>query len=521
MAASNSSLAQMIQDSYPSGDRVITLGAGMVADSANATLPICLPLSTMNRHGLIAGATGTGKTKSLQVIVEELSKRGIPSLVMDIKGDLSGLAAPGESSSGIQSRAKQTGISFEPASCPVELLSLTGKQGLRMRSTVAEFGPLLMARVLGLNDTQEGILSVIFRYCDERSLLLLDTKDLKKVLTFAADEGRAEIEAEYGAIPKASVTTILRKVVALEKEGADELFGEVSFEIQDLMRKDGQGRGVVSILRLDDIQDRPRLFSTFMLQLLAETYEKLPELGDPEQPELVLFIDEAHLIFKEASRALLEQIETVVKLIRSRGVGLFFCTQSPDDVPAAVLAQLGLKVQHALRAFTAKDRKAIKSASENFPVSEHYELAELMTAMGIGEALVTGLDRKGRPTPVVRTMMRAPNSRMGVLKPAEIQAVINASELKEKYDRSVDRESAYEILTARVERAQTEEEPARGRKKQASRAAKEEPSMVESVMESKVAREVGRTVARELTRGLLGVLGISTTTRRRRRSSWF
>ncbi|MFB0907061.1 MAG: DUF853 family protein, partial [Spirosomataceae bacterium] len=358
-----------------------------------------LPLKTLNRHGLIAGATGTGKTKSLQVMAECLSDASVPVMLMDIKGDLSGLAAPGETKDFILQRTDAAGVSYEPTAFPVELLSLSNEKGTRLRATVSEFGPILLSKILGLNDTQEGILSVIFKYCDDNGLPLVDLKDFVKTIQYLGDEGKDAFQEAYGSMSSSSVGTILRKTIELQHQGGDIFFGEKSFDVDDLMRVDSSGKGYISIVRVTDLQDRPKLFSTFMLSLLAELYQSLPEAGDEDRPKLVMIIDEAHLVFKEASKALLDQIESVVKLIRSKGVGIYFCTQNPQDIPAAVLSQLGLKIQHALRAFTAKDRKAIKLAADNYPLSDYYETSEVLTQLGIGEALISALNEKGIPTP--------------------------------------------------------------------------------------------------------------------------
>jgi hypothetical protein len=431
------------------GDSII-LGCAILDGEAITGTQVKVPVKTLNRHGLIAGATGTGKTKTLQVIAEQLSERGIPVLLMDVKGDLSGIAASGEEKSFITERHAKIGIPFSSKGFPVELMSLSDQEGVRMRATVSEFGPVLLSRILDLNDTQEGVVSVIFKYCDDNQLALLDLKDLKKVIQFVTDEGKAEIEKDYGRISTSTTGIIMRKILELEQQGAGNFFGELSFDIRDLLRRDRNGNGYINILRLTDIQDRPKLFSTFMLSLLAEVYGQMTEKGDAEKPELVIFIDEAHLIFDQASKALLDQIENIVKLIRSKGVGIFFVTQNPMDVPNGVLAQLGLKVQHALRAFTAIDRKAIKLSAENYPVSEFYKTDETITAMGIGEALVTALNEKGIPTPLAATMLRAPMSRMDILTPGEISSINSSSELVRKYSQIIDRDSAYEILNRKV-----------------------------------------------------------------------
>jgi len=432
----------------------ITLGSAILDGQTITNTFVKISLKTMNRHGLIAGATGTGKTKTLQVLAENLSEKGIPVLLMDIKGDLSGLAQPSPGHPKIDERHEKIGLPFDPKSFPVEIMSLSEEDGIRLRATVSEFGPVLLSRILDLSEAQSGVVAVIFKYCDDNKLPLLDLKDFKKVLQYATEEGKKEFQDEYGRISTASTGAILRKVVELEQQGAELFFGEKSFEVEDLTRIDENGRGYINIIRLTDIQDRPKLFSTFMLSLLAEIYETFPEQGDSDRPELIMFIDEAHLIFNEASKALLNQIESIVKLIRSKGIGLYFVTQNPTDVPEAVLSQLGLKVQHALRAFTAKDRKAIKLTAQNYPDTDYYDTAEVLTSLGVGEALVSALDEKGRPTPLAATMMRAPMSRMDVLTPSELSTLYADSKLVKKYNDEVDRESAYEMLNAKIEKAE-------------------------------------------------------------------
>lgn len=413
----------LINEGYACKGDSILLGGAMLDGQPVTGTQVKIPLKTINRHGLIAGATGTGKTKTLQVISEQLSEKGIPVLLMDVKGDLSGIAMPGEEKPFITERHAKIGIPFSVKGFPVELLSLSQQDGVRMRATVSEFGPVLLSRILDLNDTQEGVLAIIFKYCDDNQLALLDLKDIKKVIQFITEEGKTEVEREYGKISTATTGIILRKIMELEQQGADLFFGELSFDIRDLMRVDKNGNGYISIMRLTDIQDKPKLFSTFMLSLLAEVYIQMPEKGDSEKPELVIFIDEAHLIFNQASKALLDQIENIVKLVRSKGVGIFFVTQNPTDIPNGVLAQLGLKVQHALRAFTAVDRKAIKLTAENYPLSDYYKTDETITSLGIGEALVTALNEKGIPTPLAATMLRTPMSRMDILSPGEIASI--------------------------------------------------------------------------------------------------
>ncbi|WP_026755485.1 helicase HerA-like domain-containing protein [Sediminibacter sp. Hel_I_10] len=448
---------KMITEGNTSKGDFITLGAAMLDGETLTNTFVNVPLKTMNRHGLIAGATGTGKTKTLQVLAENLSEKGVPVLLMDIKGDLSGLAQPSTGHAKIDERHNSIGLPFTAKGFPVEVLTLSEQNGVRLRATVSEFGPVLLSRILDVTETQAGIIAVIFKYCDDNKLPLLDLKDFKKILQYATQEGKDEFTDAYGRISTASTGAILRKIVEIEQQGGDLFFGETSFEVDDLLRVDDEGRGYINIIRLTDIQDRPKLFSTFMLSLLAEIYSTFPEQGDSGRPELILFIDEAHLIFNEASKALLSQIESIVKLIRSKGVGLYFVTQNPTDVPEAVLGQLGLKVQHALRAFTAKDRKAIKLTAQNYPDSDFYDTTEILTSLGIGEALVSALDEKGKPTPLAATMMRAPMSRMDVLTSNELSALISTSKLAKNYNETIDRESAYEMLNKKIELAEAEE----------------------------------------------------------------
>lgn len=461
----------------------ITLGSAMLNGETMTNAYVNVPLKTMNRHGLIAGATGTGKTKTLQVLAENLSEKGVPVLLMDIKGDLSGLAKPSPGHPKIDERHAKIGLPFNPKAFPVEILTLSEQDGVRLRATISEFGPVLISRILDVTETQAGIISVIFKYCDDNKLPLLDIKDFKKILQYATNEGKQEFEESYGRISTSSTGAILRKLVELEQQGGDIFFGETSFDTQDLLRVDDNGRGYINIIRLTDIQDKPKLFSTFMLSLLAEIYSTFPEQGDSGRPELIMFIDEAHLIFNEASDALLNQIESIVKLIRSKGVGLYFVTQNPTDVPEAVLGQLGLKVQHALRAFTAKDRKAIKLTAENYPDTEYYDTAEVLTSLGIGEALVSALDEKGKPTPLAATMMRAPMSRMDILTEAELGSLLAQSDLAKKYNKEIDRESAYEMLNDKIKQAEAEE--AKQKAKEEKEALKKAESKRNSTTSSK------------------------------------
>ena len=473
----------------------------------------------MNRHGLIAGATGTGKTKTLQMISEMLSDNSVPVLLMDIKGDLSGIASEGSVNDKVKERYAKLNMAYKPALFPSELMTLTGKNGVHLRATVSEFGPILLTKILGLNDTQGGIVAMIFKYCDDTKLPLLDLKDFIKVLQYISDEGKAEIEKNYGKISTTSTGTILRKVIELQQQGADIFFGEKSFEVEDLMRISDEGKGMINILRVTDLQDKPKLFSTFMLQLLAELYAICPEEGDLDKPKLVMFIDEAHLIFQEASDALLEEIETIIKLIRSKGIGIFFCTQNPMDIPASVLGQLGLKVQHALRAFTAADRKVIKQTAENYPETTFYKTEDLITQIGIGEALVTMLNEKGIPTPLAHVMLCAPRSRMDVLTDNEIKGLTEKSKLVAKYNQAIDSESAYEILASKLQEAADivqHEESAKSKKIE-----KKESSTFQKIADNTIVKSMVRTAGNTIVRSLLGSLGLGGRSRSSRSKSWF
>jgi DNA helicase HerA-like ATPase len=493
----------------------ILLGGALMDGEVPAGCQVRVPLRTMNRHGLICGATGSGKTKTLQVLAEQLSLQGVPVLMMDVKGDLSGIAAPGTSNEKIEVRHAKVGEAYVPQAMPVELLSLSNEPGARLRATVSEFGPVLLGRILELNDTQQSVLALVFKYCDDNGLPLLDLKDLRRILQFVTNEGKAEIQKHYGSVSGSTVNIILRKLIEIEQQGADKFFGERSFDVEDLLQL-RDGKGVVHIVRLTDIQDKPRLFSTFMLCLLAEIYSTFPEVGDPEKPKLVLFIDEAHLIFSTATKALLEQIETIIKLIRSKGVGVYFCTQDPSDVPEGVLGQLGLKVQHALRAFTAKDRTTIKKTAQNYPITPFYDVEELITSLGIGEALVTALSEKGTPTPLAHTLLRAPASRMDILSPLEIDGLVARSTMARKYNEVIDRESAFEMLEERLKDSEEDAPVKPAPRKETSTTTRREESTIEKVTKNTMVRQVGNTLMRELARGLLGVLGLKSTTRRRR-----
>jgi DNA helicase HerA-like ATPase len=436
---------------YGLSEPSLILGSPMLDGELFNDARVQVALSMMNRHGLIAGATGTGKTKTLQLLAGELSKAGVPVFVADIKGDVTGIASPGDATNPkVVERAASMAWTFEPSGHPVEFLSLSGKLGAQVRATVHSFGPLLLGKVLDLNETQTSILSVIFKYCDDNDLPLLDLKDLAATLKFlASDEGKP-ILADYGGMSPASVGVLLRSLVVLEEEGADAFFGEPQFEVGDLLRTTSDGLGIISVLELRDVMDKPSLFSTFMLWMLAQLYETLPEVGDLPKPKLCFFFDEAHLLFDGASDALLSQIERTARLIRSKGVGVYFVTQAPTDVPSSVLAQLGNRVQHALRAFTPDDADALRKTARTFPTTTHYDVETAITSLGTGEALVTVLSPKGIPTPLAATRLLPPDSLMAALPDADLQARVAASSFSTKYGATVDRESAYEMISARL-----------------------------------------------------------------------
>ena len=521
--ANKDAFIQEIKDGYSFKGETIKIGAAMLDSEVIPGAEIFLPLKTMNRHGLVAGATGTGKTKSFQMIAEGLSDASVPVLLMDIKGDLSGIGAAGSINDKITERYQKLQMEYKPTAFPVDLLTLTQQKGVHLRATVSEFGPVLLTKILGLNDTQGGVVAMIFKYCDDNKLPLLDLKDFIKVLQYVGNEGKNELQATYGNISTTSTGTILRKVIELQQQGADTFFGEKSFEVEDLMRISDDGRGMISVLRVTDLQDKPKLFSTFMLQMLAELYAVCPEEGDLDKPKLVIFIDEAHLIFQEASKALLEEIETIIKLIRSKGIGIYFCTQNPMDVPASVLGQLGLKIQHALRAFTSADRTVIKQTAQNYPETKYYKTDDLITQLGIGEALVTLLNEKGIPTPLAHVMMLTPRSRMDVLSDAEISNIVQQSKLVAKYNQVIDSNSAYEMLTAKLQEAATDAQvqaQATASTNQVQKGVKPEENTLEKIANNTIVKSMMRTAGTTIVRSLLGSLGLGGRTRRSSKS-WF
>jgi DNA helicase HerA-like ATPase len=439
---------------YTLAEPSIVLGSPMLGDEVLSDVRVQIALSRVNRHGLIAGATGTGKTKTLQVFAGQLSALGVPVFAVDVKGDLSGIGAPGDGTDQRTiDRCTSLAWTFQAAGHPVEILSLSGKSGAHVRASISSFGPLLLGKVLDLNDTQTSILSMVFRYCDDQKLPLLDLADLRTTLKFlGSDDGKAVLQ-DLGGISPASLGVILRAIVTIEQEGADVFFGEPEFDVDDMLRTTADGKGIVTLLEVADVMDKPRLYSTFVLWMLAQLYESLPEIGDPPKPKLAFFFDEAHLLFDDASQALLDQIERTSRLIRSKGVGVYFVTQAPTDVPSPVLSQLGNRIQHALRAFTPDDADALRKTARTFPVTTHYDVERTITSLGIGEALVTVLSPKGVPTPLAATRLIPPDSRMAPLTDAEIAQAVATSPLAAKYGQTVDPESAHEIITARLANA--------------------------------------------------------------------
>jgi DNA helicase HerA-like ATPase len=468
--------------------------------------PQYLALRYANRHGLVTGATGTGKTVTLQILAEGFSRAGVPVFCADVKGDLSGLAVVGEAKDALIERARTIGLEdYAPGATPTVFWDLFGEQGHPLRTTISEMGPLLLSRLLELSDAQEGALNIAFRIADEEGMLLLDMKDLRALLA-SLSERADEITTTYGNVTKPTIGAIQRRLLVLDDQGGEHLFGEPAFDIRDLTRIDRDGRGFVNVLMAERLMTSPRLYATFLLWLLSELFEQLPEVGDPERPKLVFFFDEAHLLFTEQSPALVEKVEHVVRLIRSKGVGVFFVTQNPLDVPDSVLAQLGNRIQHALRAYTPREQKAVRTAADTFRQNPEFDTAEVITQLGVGEALVSTLQEKGVPSMVQRTLIRPPASRMGPLSPEERNAVMADSPVRGIYDRPVDRESAYELLAAAAAKkgaVQAEAEAAEPASRRRSDTAFE--AGVKSVVRS-IASSVGRQIANRLMRGILGSL---------------
>lgn len=498
-----------INTSYNLSGTALMLGSGVYEQEIIRESKVQLPLRMMNRHGLVTGATGSGKTRTIQMLAEQLSAAGVPVFMPDMKGDLSGMATAGIDNEKISERAKALGIKFAPSAFPVELYSLSGKLGAQMRATVTEFGPVLLGKVLELNDVQASVLMILFKYADDKDLPIVDLNDLKKVLNYLSEgEGAASIKEDYGKISSATALTMLRKIVALEQQGVNQIFGEKSFDIHDLMEK-VDGMGVISMLNVSDVQNQPAVFSTYMLSLLAEIYQSLPEAGDLDKPKLVFFLDEAHLLFKDAPKAFMDQIDQVMRLIRSKGVGIFYCTQVTQDIPPSVLSQIGNRIHHVIRAFTPNDVRDLKETIKTFPRSSFYDLEQQFTQLGIGQAFVTVLNDKGIPTETVATHLAPPASRMGPLTTDEYQQQLTQSEFYKKYQEAIDPRSAYEILSERVQAVRKEQEVSMNKPAPAGRSANPEVSTFEKALTSTVARQVGR----ELVRGVFGMLFGSTPRR--------
>ena len=495
---------QTLRRAYEFAVPSLDLGAVIRDGAVFADLPIRIPIGIMNRHGLIAGSTGTGKTRTVQLIAEGLSRAGVPSFIADVKGDMAGMAKPGVVNDKIVARMKSMNREFKPEAFPCEFFSLTGSLGTQVRATASSFGPVLLGKVLDLSETQQSVLSMVFKYCDDRKMPLLDFKDLRDVLQYLQSDGKEELK-DYGGMAGATVGVLIRKMVELEQQGAGRFFGEPELDIHDLMRTDASGRGIINLLELADVQDKPRLYSTFLMWLLGQFYYDLPEVGDLEKPKLVFFFDEAHLLFEDSSAALVEQIEQVARLIRSKGIGVFFITQMPKDIDEDVLAQLGNRIQHAVRAFTPQDAKNLKASASTFPHSEFYPVSKTLTSLGIGEALITVLNPKGVPTEVAATQILAPASVMGPLDPGERDAMVRSSAVAQKYATPIDRESAQEILSKKLAAAAPPPGPVPGPEPRVPSRRRRGSSEIEKVVGA-AARQAARSITREVIRGVFGVL---------------
>jgi DNA helicase HerA-like ATPase len=517
MSEDADSISAAVAPGYQFEGAALELG-GLMLDATDLTdVHIRIPLAMLNRHGLVAGATGTGKTKTLQLMAEQLSSAGVPVFAADVKGDLSGLSMPGEDNEKIKARAASVGQEWKATGFPVEFFALGGQgTGIPLRVTLTAFGPTLLSKVLGLNETQESSLGLIFHYADKAGLALLDLADLREVIKWlTSDEGKADLK-ELGGLSAATAGVILRELIAFQDQGAEAFFGEPEFDSRELLRTAADGKGLISLVELPNLQDRPAVFSTVLMWLLADLFHDLPEVGDTEVPKLVFFFDEAHLLFADASKAFLDAIAQTVRLIRSKGVGVFFVTQSPTDVPDDVLAQLGSRIQHQLRAHTPNDAKALKQTVNTYPTSAYPDLGEVLTSLGIGEAIVTVMNEKGAPTPVAWTRLRAPESLMAAAEPSAMQAAVTSSPLHGKYATAIDRDSAYERLTAKLEagaaKAEAEQQPQPDQPpgparpstpaKAPTRRRPNDKSVVEEVVGSTAFRQVMRTAAREIIRGV-------------------
>jgi DNA helicase HerA-like ATPase len=508
--AENADVVETVKQGYAFEGAALELGALLVDGEPKPEAAVRIPLGMMNRHGLVAGATGTGKTKTLQLMAEQLSAAGVAVFAADIKGDLSGVSQPGEGNDKLLARTKSIGQDWTASGFPTEFYALGGQgTGIPIRATITSFGPVLLSKVLGLNDVQESSLGLIFHYADKAGLTLLDLKDLRAVIQhLTSDEGKDDLK-ELGGLSAATAGVILRSLIGFADQGAEAFFGEPEFDTADLLQQ-RDGKGLISLLELPNLQDRPALFSTFLMWLLADLFHDLPEVGDVDKPKLVFFFDEAHLLFNDASKAFLDSIAQTVRLIRSKGVGVFFVTQTPKDVPDDVLAQLGSRVQHQLRAHTPNDAKALKATVSTFP-SSSYDLGEVLTQLGIGEAIVTVMNEKGAPTPVAWTRLRAPQSLMAPASAEQQTAAVQASPNNAKYSQAVDRESAYEMLAAKVQAGAAQAEAEKQQQEQAKqqpesrpRAQKQEKSMVEQVIGSSAFKQFARSAGREIVRGLFG-----------------
>lgn len=486
----------------------IPLGKAVLNGEILTETAVNIPTSTLNRHGLIAGATGTGKTKTIQKLLEWLSLAGIPSVMMDIKGDISGMAMPGGVSEKLSNYiAKLGNPTWQPQGFPTEFFSLAGEGGSQIRATISEFGPMLLSRVLGLSDVQESTLTIIFKFADDNGLLLVDLDDLKSLLSYISNDGKAEIE-NYGNVSAATIAVIMRQIIALESQWAKEFFGEKSLEIEDLMKIDDTGKWQINVIRLMNSLRSPTIFSTMMIQILVELFNSLPEVGDKWKPKLVLVIDEAHLLFRDLSPAMLAEIEVIMKLIRSKGVGILFCTQNPVDIPEIILSQLGLKIQHALRAFTAKDQDAIKKMAKNFPISDDYDIDDMLMNLGIGEAFITAIGEDGRPTPLVVAQILPPESRMDVITDAELASLLSISPLFMKYKNALNPESAAEFLTLKMQKIaeQRNLEELEKQRILAEKERKKNPTMMDSMIES-ATKSIGTNIARQIGKKIGGTTG--------------
>jgi len=516
-AVAESPIVAAVRPGYAFEGAALELGGLMTGPEDLTDVRIRIPLGMVNRHGLVAGATGTGKTKTLQLLAEQLSSNGVPVFAADIKGDLSGLSTPGETSEKITARAASVGQQWTATGFPVEYFALGGQgTGIPLRVTMSAFGPMLLSKVLGLNETQESSLGLVFHYADRAGLPLLDLADLRAVVQYlTSDEGKPDLK-ELGGLSSATAGVILRELISFQDQGAEAFFGEPEFDAREFLRTDPDGKGLISLVELPNLQDRPAVFSTFLMWLLADLFHDLPEVGDVDKPKLVFFFDEAHLLFRDASDAFLDQIAQTVRLIRSKGVGVFFVTQSPTDVPDEVLAQLGSRVQHQLRAHTPNDAKALKATVNTYPNSSYDDLGEVITGLGIGEAVVTVMNERGAPTPVAWTRLRAPESLMGPADAAAMTASVQGSPLFATYSAVVDRESAREKLAARLEagalaarneaeeKARAKEAKAAPKPKQAGRAPRrqEDDGLVHDVVTSGAFQDFMRTAAREIARGM-------------------